>query len=193
MFRNLLRPISGASAHWQNRRGLSYVSSHSVFPATLYRFQVRPESPLFDKKFDRDDLEWEDGIEVANDGLVYPKISMDVSNGALFMPNTHLMQEFTRGSYDNYMEAVDNGQPAGRPGYLSISKGTAIPKSLTLYRERDSRFTLQPSQPMTLQALNETLTDFYSKFSTSTPPGEWLDKNPYHEAFFDNSEEWMDL
>ncbi|PTU22559.1 hypothetical protein P175DRAFT_0555229 [Aspergillus ochraceoroseus IBT 24754] len=37
---------------------LQPVPSHSVFPAKLYRFQVRPESQLFDKKFDRDDLEW---------------------------------------------------------------------------------------------------------------------------------------
>lgn len=77
MFRNILRPISSASAHWQNRRAISYVSSHSVSPATLYRFQVRPESKLFDKKLEQDDWEWEDGIEVAHDGLVYPRISSD--------------------------------------------------------------------------------------------------------------------
>ncbi|KAL5332575.1 hypothetical protein BJX70DRAFT_383740 [Aspergillus crustosus] len=50
MFRNIIRPVSSASAHWQNRRALSYVSSHSVSTATLYRFQVRPESKLFDNE-----------------------------------------------------------------------------------------------------------------------------------------------
>lgn len=77
MFRNILRPISGASARFQNCRALSYVSSHSVCPATLHRFQVRPESNLFDKRLEQDDWEWEDGIEVARNGLVYPKISPD--------------------------------------------------------------------------------------------------------------------
>ncbi|PWY73820.1 hypothetical protein BO94DRAFT_524772 [Aspergillus sclerotioniger CBS 115572] len=192
MFRNIFRPTSGASTRFQNYRALSYVSSHSISPATLYRFQVRPESQLFDKRLDQDDWEWEDGIEVARDGLVYPKISPDVSNGALFMPNTHFLQEITRRSFDNYLDAIDNGQAEACPLYLTISKGTAIPKSLTLYRERDSRFTLQPSYPMTLQALNEALTNFYTKSCSSTPPEDWLEKNPYHEAFFDNKEEWMD-
>ncbi|KAL2859977.1 uncharacterized protein BJX67DRAFT_335529 [Aspergillus lucknowensis] len=191
MFRNILRPITGASAHFQNRRALSYASSHSVSPATLYRFQVCPESKLFDKRFEQDDWEWEDGIEVARDGLVYPKISPDVSNGALFMPNTHFMQEITRRAFDNYLDAIDNGQPVACPLYLSISKGTAIPKTLTLYRERDSRFTLQPSYPMTLQALNEALNCFYATSCSSTPPEEWLKRNPYNEAYFDNSEDWM--
>ncbi|KAL2810498.1 hypothetical protein BJX63DRAFT_423087 [Aspergillus granulosus] len=157
MFRTTLRPIPGAFAHWQSRRAMSY----------LYRFQICPESQLFDKIFDQDDWEWEDGIEVARDGLVYPKISVDGSNGALFMPNTHFMQEVTRRSFDNYLDA-----------------GTAIPKPLTLYRERDSRFTLQPSCPMTLQALNATLTEFYAASCSSASPEEWLGKNPYHEAFF---------
>ncbi|EAW07718.1 uncharacterized protein ACLA_024330 [Aspergillus clavatus NRRL 1] len=99
------------------------MSSHSVFPATLYRFQVHRESQLFDKKLGQEDWEWEDGIEVAGDGLVYPKVTMDVSNGALFMPNTHYMQEVTRRSYDNYLDAVDNGQPEANPHYLCITKG----------------------------------------------------------------------
>lgn len=39
------------------------------------------------------------------------------------MPNTHFMQEVTRRSFDNYLDAIDNGQPAACPIYLSISKG----------------------------------------------------------------------
>ncbi|KAJ5607231.1 hypothetical protein N7537_003850 [Penicillium hordei] len=81
-----------------------------------------PESKLFDKKLEQDDWEWEDGIEVTSDGLVYPKISLDVSNGALFMPNTHFTQAVTRRSFDNYLNATENGQPAASSLYLSISK-----------------------------------------------------------------------
>ncbi|PTU20533.1 hypothetical protein P175DRAFT_0501148 [Aspergillus ochraceoroseus IBT 24754] len=40
---------------------------------------------LFDKRLEQDDWEWEDGIEVARDGLVYPKISPD---GMYVLPST---------------------------------------------------------------------------------------------------------
>ncbi|BDD57850.1 hypothetical protein MAP00_003178 [Monascus purpureus] len=69
--------------------------------------------------------------------------------------------------------------------------GTVIPDSLLLYRERDSRFLLQPSRPMSLMDLNKTLTDFYIKSGTILDPDGWLEKHPYHEAYFDDSEEWM--
>jgi hypothetical protein len=42
-----------------------------------------------------------------------------------------------------------------------------------------------------LAALNETLTEFYTKSGVMIPPDEWLGENPYHLAFFDDSEEWM--
>ncbi|KAL2824093.1 hypothetical protein BDW59DRAFT_180377 [Aspergillus cavernicola] len=83
---NLLRPISSPSG-CRTADGLH--SSHSIFPATMHQFQLCPETIPFDKKkFDRDDLEWEDGIEVASDGLVHAKRYPNDSNGgALFMPN----------------------------------------------------------------------------------------------------------
>ncbi|EER42716.1 conserved hypothetical protein [Histoplasma capsulatum H143] len=92
----------------------------SVFPATLYRFQVYRESRLYDRRLaknDRDYEEYEDGIEVASDGLVYPNISLD--------------------------------------------------------------------------ALNEILSEFYLNYGTTIPPDEWLENNPYHEAQFDDSDDWM--
>ncbi|THC89919.1 hypothetical protein EYZ11_010631 [Aspergillus tanneri] len=46
---------------------------------------------------------------------------------------------------------------------------------------------------MALQAFNEAFTDFYTTSCTSTPPEEWLEKNPYNEAFFDNSEDWVEI
>jgi hypothetical protein len=85
MFRNLLRarmPIPGTAVRCWVRRDLSHVSVHSGFPATLYRFQVHRESKLFDKKLEQDDWEWEDGIQIADDGLVYPKITL---NGMLLL------------------------------------------------------------------------------------------------------------
>lgn len=83
-----------------------------------------------------------------------------VSNGALFMPNTHFMQEITRLSFDNYLDAVDNGQPSASPHYLRVAKGqqAAVQLSanciLMTHRDYDTklfnplsraRFTVLPS------------------------------------------------
>ena len=123
-----------------NCRNLSLTSIHSTFPATLYRFQLQHESRLYDKKLQQDDGEVEDAVEVSKEGLVYPGITKRgaqvsfsnlrsllrfniVSNGALFMPNTHFMQELTRMSYDYYMDSVQDGQPSVEPYYVCIPKG----------------------------------------------------------------------
>ncbi|OSX59829.1 hypothetical protein POSPLADRAFT_1048298 [Postia placenta MAD-698-R-SB12] len=192
MFSSLQRVIGpGIIRRSSNHRRFSSVSVHSVFPATLYRFQVYRESKLFDKSLGEDEWDPEDSVEVQADGLVHPKITLDVSNGALFMPNTHFMQEVTRRSYDYYLEGLDDGKPAENPHLLCIHKGTELPDTLLLHRERDSRFSLQPSHPMPLTALNKTLTEFYIKNGIMLDPDKWLEKNPYHEASFDNSAEWM--
>lgn len=123
-----------------NRRNLSLISVHSAFPATLYRFQLQRESKLYDKNLQQDDGEVEDAVEVSKDGLVRPGITNRgaqmsffhlrsllrfniVSNGALFMPNTHFMQELTRMSYDYCMDSVQDGQPSVEPYYICIPKG----------------------------------------------------------------------
>jgi hypothetical protein len=50
-----------------------------------------------------------------------------VSNGSLLMPNTHFMQEITRRSFDNYLDAIDNGMLTATPHYLRIPKGEFPP------------------------------------------------------------------
>ena len=51
------------------------------------------------------------------------------------MPNTPFMQEITRRSYDNYLDAVDNGQPTAQPHYLEIPKGESRIPSLIIETE----------------------------------------------------------
>jgi hypothetical protein len=41
------------------------------------------------------------------------------------------------------------------------------------------------------KALNKTLSQFYLDFGRVFNPDAWLDMNPYHEAFSDHEEEWM--
>ncbi|KAJ5251462.1 hypothetical protein N7489_001872 [Penicillium chrysogenum] len=201
MLQNIFRHVQGPGlsiSRVRNRR-FSYVSRHSDFPASLYQFQIHRDSGLYDRAFRQDDWEYEDGVVVSADGLVHPNITADFSNGAVFMPNTHYMQEVTRRSNDYYLEDVESGKPAAEAHYLCLpkgdltplSKGTVIPKSLILFREHTSRFSLQPAHPMSLDTLNKTLSQFYLDFGRVFNPDAWLDMNPYHGAFSDHEEEWM--
>lgn len=56
------------------RRQLSIASTHTNFPATLYRFQPRRSSGLSDFKQSDD---YEDGLELSEDGLVRTNVSGD--------------------------------------------------------------------------------------------------------------------
>lgn len=75
MFQNILCRVQApvfSISRLPNRRSFSYVSAHSSFPASLYRFQVHRDSRLYDKAFEQYGREAEDGVEVNADGLVYP-------------------------------------------------------------------------------------------------------------------------
>ncbi|KAL3472513.1 hypothetical protein BJX99DRAFT_213515 [Aspergillus californicus] len=130
MFQSFLRhaqaPALGIS-RFPNRRAFSYVSTHQTFLASLHRFQIHRDSKLYDRAFEQDDWEYEDGIEIPADGLVHPNITADFSNGALLMPNTHFMQEITRRSFDYYLDSVESGQAPAEPHYLCIPKGDSTP------------------------------------------------------------------
>ncbi|KGO74330.1 hypothetical protein PITC_008540 [Penicillium italicum] len=129
MFQNILRHVQAPGlsiSRLPNRRPFSYVSMHSAFPASLYRFQIHRFSRLYDRAFRQDSWEAEDGIEVTADGLVHSNATADFSNGAVFMPNTRHMQEVTRMSNDHYLEDVESGKPAAEAHYLCIPKGDWI-------------------------------------------------------------------
>lgn len=70
--RHVLSVRVGRLTSLLTRRSNSYLSQHSVFPATLYNFQAHRKSELFDKRFKQDDWEYVDGVEVSDDGLVHP-------------------------------------------------------------------------------------------------------------------------
>ncbi|KAM5445200.1 hypothetical protein MaudCBS49596_007738 [Microsporum audouinii] len=153
MFQYAFRhPLASGMGILNTRRSFSLISIHSSFPATLYRFQLNRESRLYDKKLQQEDDEVEDAVSISEDGLVYPEVSDSLSNGAIFMPNTFFMQELTRMSVDYYLDNLADRQPPAYPHYLCIPKGTSIPSTLVLLRERNirSRFSLLPSSPMPL-------------------------------------------
>ncbi|KAK2792143.1 hypothetical protein FQN52_003911 [Onygenales sp. PD_12] len=194
MFQQIIhRPVARGNSILRNRRSFSLVSVHSSFPATLYRFQLRRESQLYDKKLQKGDSEPEDAVNISQDGLIYPEVSDSISNGALFMPNTFFMQELMRMFFDYYLDNLADSQPSAYPHLLCITKGTLIPNTLVLLRERNirSRFSLQPSFPMSLNDLNSALTEFYSKCGTITPAEKWFEEHEYHKSYDDEKEEWM--
>ncbi|PLB47326.1 hypothetical protein P170DRAFT_439017 [Aspergillus steynii IBT 23096] len=194
MFKRIIhRPAVRGNNILKNRCNFSLVSVHSTFPATLYRLQFKRESQLYDKKQQQGDSEVDDAVNVSQDGLIYPEVSESISNGALFMPNTFFMQELTRMSFDYYLDNLADSQPSADPHLLCIPKDTPIPRTLILLRERNirSRFSLQPSFPMSLNDLNSALTDFYAKYGTPTPAEKWLVEHEYHKSSDDSKEDWM--
>lgn len=173
------------------RRNFSVISVHSSFPATLYRFQPLRQSSLYNS-FDRGS-NIHDGVLLGDDGLISPRVSADIpfSNGAMFMPNTFMMQELMRTFFDQYTENSEDKNTPEKPVVICIRRGVSVPNSLVLLREYLSRFSLQPSQPVSLGDLNKLLDEFYSKHATITALEEWLDQNEYHEAADDASADWV--
>lgn len=119
--------------------------------------------------------EIDDAVEVSRDGLVCPGISdtgaqvlcfllhsfinkiitiTELSNGAVFMPNTRFMQELTRLSYDNYLDSVRDGHPSGDPHYLSIPKGRMISDSnrMEMLNRKTEQWKYLPEAALTQRA-----------------------------------------
>ncbi|KAL2051952.1 hypothetical protein ABVK25_007867 [Lepraria finkii] len=181
--------------HGYHRR-FSLISIHSSFPASLLRLQRQPESTLLDHNKTREDTNSDDRVLVSDDGLVYPQLSMKLpfSNGATFMPNTFTMQEFVRISLDEHLENIKDGKSITEPVIYSVKKGTPIPSALTLLRMSVSQFSLQPSSPVSLKALNSLLDDFYSSHAEVDTVGRWLESHAFEEAFADHAEaDWMNI
>ncbi|KAK6811996.1 hypothetical protein RU639_012303 [Aspergillus parasiticus] len=124
----------------------------------------------------------------------YPMLSASFPyfNRPVFKPNTFLMQELLRGDYDNYAEEVESGGPTIDPVVITLRKDTVIPSSLILFRDEFSRFSLQPSSPLSLSVFNNMLDEFYSTSATFTDAVEWMEKHEFHNAFADSAtEDWM--
>ena len=138
-----VRNASLFRAGFSSRRQLSVISTHTSFPATLYRFQTQRSSGLSDYKQSGDGR---NGVELSDDGLVRPRVSIDlpcrivlpflsclktdtvaVSNGAVFMPYTFTMQEWVRTYFDDYLEGLKDGRSASDASILSVRKGMYSP------------------------------------------------------------------
>jgi hypothetical protein len=68
------RRIPKISATKRSQRHSSFLSVHTSFPATMYRFQLQRGSSLFNNKM-KDGGFFRDAVVVADDGLIYPMLS----------------------------------------------------------------------------------------------------------------------
>ncbi|OGE49285.1 hypothetical protein PENARI_c022G04929 [Penicillium arizonense] len=190
------------ASHWLNAtrlnpgnvRKFSLLSTHASFPATLYRFQLQRNATMYDANQD-ETRHRKDGIKVSEDGLVHAMISKSspYSNGPVFMPNSRLMQQMLKFDFERYQEDIDDGKSILDPTVLCIQRGTPVPSALVLWREGLSRFSLQPSEPIAVEKLNDVLTEFYETHATVLGAEEWIEKHPYRESFADQNEKgWME-
>ncbi|KAK8149046.1 hypothetical protein G3M48_008410 [Beauveria asiatica] len=196
------RSLRNLSARTPQRRFFSPLAIHSRFPATLHYYRRANRPSLFDRKEigNRPQDLYDDGVEVAGDGLVYPKVERDArrpppleSNGATLFPNTFSMQEFTRNHFDEFLDLKDSGETVDIPRIYTIPKGTSIPESLILIYEHLAWFSLQPSRGMSLQDLNRSLDDFFDSAATKESVESWLASHPF-DAASDNAEEaWKNV
>ncbi|ATY60262.1 hypothetical protein A9K55_006878 [Cordyceps militaris] len=127
------RPILIASSRGSQTRFFSPLAIYSQFPATLHYYRPKIESSLFDRR-EIDNRPHDlpaDGVEIAADGLVYPKATRYVSsesNGATLLPNTFTMQEIIRNYYDAFLdleEAEQTDPNIDLPQIYTIPKGTS--------------------------------------------------------------------
>ncbi|MCJ1340505.1 hypothetical protein MMC09_005801 [Bachmanniomyces sp. S44760] len=193
MYPKVTEPSNGIDEGTVTRQ-FSVISINSSFPTSLLRYNSQQRSNLFDHKNQGSDDVADDAVTVSSDGLVYPAVTknMPFSNGAIFMPNTFMMQEIIRAAFDQYVDDVEDGKCPESPLVLWIPKGTLLPRDLILLHEHTSQFSLQPSRPMTISDLNNLLDNFYSKHAEVKTARQWLKENPFESAVADDAMvKWM--
>ncbi|KAJ5528554.1 hypothetical protein N7527_001947 [Penicillium freii] len=187
--------LPAARLNINQARKFSLLSTHTSFPATMYRYQLERKATLYDVTQD-ETRHRKDAVNVSADGLVHATISKSspYSNGPIFMPNSRLMQQMLRFDFDRYQEEIGDGKALLDPTVICVPRGTPIPSALVLWREGLSRFSLQPSSPMEIEKLNGVLSEFYEKSATVVGAQEWIEKHPYRESSPDDNEKgWMEV
>ncbi|CAG7950233.1 unnamed protein product [Penicillium olsonii] len=187
------RWVPAARLNASQARGFSLLSTHTTFPATMYRFQLSKKATLYDANQEETRYR-KDGIRVSENGLVHANISKSspYSNGPIFMPNSRLLQQMLKFDFAHYQEETSDGKCPLDPSVICVQKGTPIPSALVMWREGISRFSLQPSEPTEIDKLNELLSNFYESSATVFGAQEWIEKHPYKESLPDQNEaDWM--
>ncbi|EXV00475.1 hypothetical protein X797_006537 [Metarhizium robertsii] len=177
------------------RRQFSVKAIYSSFPATLHYYCPRRTSSLFDHQEteSRPDDIYDEGVTIHKNGLVYPAVDVSsVSNGAVMLPNTFLMQELVRRHFDEALDREDEGKHVETPFIYTLPKGTQIPSHLILINDFGCHFSLQPSRGMLLKDLNRSLDEFYNNHARKETAEDWLDAHPFQQAVADDADAvWM--
>ncbi|KAH7327742.1 hypothetical protein B0I35DRAFT_415630 [Stachybotrys elegans] len=108
---------------------------------------------------------------VPENGLVKPKAldlaSYKAPNGASMRPNSL------------YQQSLVSWRHRGNDVMVyAVPKGTDLPEDLLLVHERSDHYSLQPAIPMTLEALNTTITRFLLDNAQIFTREQWLHAYP---------------
>jgi hypothetical protein len=133
------------------------VKRYKKIPVTLYRLQGHLPVMLRDKATQLAAGRASYDLSRRDDGLVHPASGTTFTgpNGMSLRPATETMLAISK-------------QFRGNATVYRLSEGLELPSGLVVLHERDDHFSLQTDEPITLETLNERLTNLLVQCPTQT-------------------------
>ena len=135
----------------------SLVSRFKRLPVTLYRLQGRLPVNLRDHAKQMAAGRQSFDLKVQDDGLVHPAMgdTWIGPNGMSLRPATNNMLHIAK----NYR---------GNVTVYRMQEGMDMPEGLIVLHERDDHYSLQTTEPIELEELNQKMTDFLETLPSQT-------------------------
>lgn len=132
------------------------VRKFKVLPKTLYRIQAR--LPVNLRDYDTQMAKGRASYDLKlHDGLVLP-----AEGDEWIGPNGMSLRPAT----DTMLGILEDWK--GEPTIFRLNEGLRLPESLIVIHERDDHWSMQTTKPVTLEALNQTLTQLLEEAPTQT-------------------------
>jgi hypothetical protein len=139
------------------RKGaMSIVKRYNMFPRTLYRVQSKMNVYLRNHETQMSLGRTSYDLKTV-DGLVMPAVGDKYigPNGISLRPPTEKMMRILK-------------EFSGEPIVFAMLEGLPVPPGLVLLHEHSDHYSLQTSEPITLEALNTKMTDFFKTLPRQT-------------------------
>jgi hypothetical protein len=127
---------------------MSIVKRYNMFPRTLYRVQPKMNVSLRNHETQVSLGRTSFDLKTVN-GLVMPAVGDKYTgpNGMSLRPPTEKMTRMLK-------------EFVGEPIVFAMLEGSPVPSGLVLLHEHSDHYSLQTSEPITLDALNTKMTEF---------------------------------
>ncbi|KAI0010078.1 hypothetical protein F4779DRAFT_327899 [Xylariaceae sp. FL0662B] len=149
-------------------RPAQLIARYRKFPRELFRVNGGPEVKL--RAFEPARRNVYD-IIVDKDGMVHPKAlhpeTYESPNGSAVRSNCPYLHSLIRHRFTGYNMVV-----------YAVPKGTLLPEDLLLVHERPHQYSIQPAEPMTIDDLNEKITQFLVKHAKAYDQDQFLEAYP---------------